>query len=76
MAVGREQGVLEARWGSKEGAVVPMGGQEVNCATLCQSRVSWVARSVLASDFSSGHDLVVHEFKPHSGLLTDSVESD
>ena len=33
--------------------------QEVNCPTL---------------DFSSGHDFMVHEFKPHIGLCADSVE--
>ena len=25
-------------------------------------------------DFSSGHDLTVHEFEPHIGLCADSVE--
>ena len=28
-----------------------------------------------ASDFSSGHDLTVHEFEPHIGLCADSSES-
>ena len=27
-----------------------------------------------ASDFGSGHDLTVHEFKPHVGLCADSSE--
>ena len=40
-------------------------------------RGSWVAQSVQrwTPDFSSGHDdLMVHEFKPHIRLLTDSSE--
>ena len=28
----------------------------------------------LALDFGSGHDLIVHEFKPHIRIHTDSVE--
>ena len=28
-----------------------------------------------ALDFGSGHDLTVHEFKPHVGLWADSVEA-
>ena len=36
---------------------------------------AWVAQSVkhLTLDFSSGHDLTVHEFEPHIRLCTDSV---
>ena len=36
-----------------------------------------MAQSVelLTLDFSSGHDLRVHGFKPHVGLSADSVES-
>ena len=37
---------------------------------------NWMAQSVkrLTLDLSSGHDLVVHEFKPHVGLWADSAE--
>ena len=37
---------------------------------------AWVARLVecLTFDFSSGHDLMVHECKPLMGLCADSVE--
>ena len=37
---------------------------------------AWVAQSVKHPilGFGSGHDLKVHEFKPHVGLCTDSVE--
>ena len=37
---------------------------------------AWMAQSVkhLTFDFSSGHDLMVHEFEPHMGLHADSVE--
>ena len=37
---------------------------------------AWVAQSVkhLTLDFSSGHDLMVHEIEPHCGLCADSVE--
>ena len=37
---------------------------------------TWVAQLVkhLTLDFSSDHDLTVHEFEPHVGLLTDSME--
>ena len=38
-------------------------------------RGTWVAQSVKASDFGSGHDLMVHEFQPRVGLCTDSVET-
>ena len=34
----------------------------------------WLSRLCLTFDFSSGHDLMVHEFKPHVGLHTGSVE--
>ena len=39
-------------------------------------RGAWVAQLVkhLTLDFSSDHDLTVHEFQPHVGLLTDSME--
>ena len=39
-------------------------------------RDAWVAWLIkcLALDFSSGHDLVVHEFEPHVGPCADSVE--
>ena len=38
---------------------------------------TWVAQSGKhrTPDFSSGHDLMVHELKPHIGLCTDGVES-
>ena len=38
---------------------------------------TWVAQSVqrLTLDFSSGHDLTVHEIEPHVGLQADSAES-
>ena len=29
----------------------------------------------LTLDFGSGHDLIVHEFEPHIGLCTDSMET-
>ena len=37
---------------------------------------TWVARSVKRQTlgFSSGHDLMVHEFESHIGLCTDSLE--
>ena len=37
----------------------------------------WVAQLVkhLTLDFGSGHGLMVHEFKPCMGLLSDSGES-
>ena len=37
---------------------------------------AWLAQSVEGPtlDFSSGHDLMVHEFKPHIRLCADSVE--
>ena len=37
---------------------------------------AWVAQWVehLTLDFGSGHNLIVHEFKPGIGLCTDSVE--
>ena len=40
----------------------------------CQG--AWVAQSVkhLTPDFSSGHDLMVCEFKPQIGFCADSVE--
>ena len=39
-------------------------------------RGAWVPQSIkrLALDFSSGHELMVHEFKPHIRLYTDIVE--
>ena len=39
-------------------------------------RGAWVAQSVkhLTLDFSSGHDLTVHEIEPRVGLCTDRVE--
>ena len=39
-------------------------------------RDAWVAPSVkrLTLDFSSGHDLTVHEFEPHMGLCADDTE--
>ena len=39
-------------------------------------RGAWVAQSVKrpALDFSSGHDLAVHEIKPHVRLCTGSLE--
>ena len=41
------------------------------------ARGAWVPQLVkhLTLDFSSGHDLMAHEFKPHIRLCTDSVES-
>ena len=37
---------------------------------------AWMAQSVKRPtlDFSSGHDLMVHEFKPHIMLFTDSLK--
>ena len=37
---------------------------------------AWGAQSAkhLTLDFGSGHNLVVHEFKPHIGLCADSAE--
>ena len=35
--------------------------------------VQWVKHLTL--DFSSGHDLTVHEFKPHVGLCADRAEA-
>ena len=37
---------------------------------------AWVAQSLkhLTLGFSSGHDLMVHEFEPHIGFCADSVE--
>ena len=39
-------------------------------------RGTWVAHSVkhLTLGFSSGHNLLVHEFEPHIGLFTNSTE--
>ena len=39
-----------------------------------KNRGAWVAQSAmhLTLDFYSGHDLSVHEIKPHIGLCTDS----
>ena len=41
-----------------------------------ERRGSWVAQSVKRQilGFSSGHDLMVHEFKPCSGLCADRAE--
>ena len=41
------------------------------------SRDAWPTQSVkhLTLDFSSGHDLMVCEFKPRIGLFADSVET-
>ena len=38
-------------------------------------RGAWVAQLVKHQtlDFSSGHDLTVHEFKPHIGLCADTA---
>ena len=40
------------------------------------SRGTWMAQLVkcLTLDFSSGHDLMVHEFEPHIGLCADRAE--
>ena len=40
------------------------------------SQGTWVAQSVTCAtlDFSSGHDLMVHEFQSRIGLCADSVE--
>ena len=56
---------------TKEGKNVQ---QTVN-TSYCR-RGTWVAQSVqpLTFDFSSGHDLRVHELKPCIGLCTDSTE--
>ena len=37
---------------------------------------AWVAQSVKCPtlDFSSGHNLMVHEFEPHVGFHADGVE--
>ena len=37
------------------------------------NRGAWVAQSVV-SEFSSGHDLAVHKFKPRVGLCADGSE--
>ena len=39
-------------------------------------RGAWVAQLVgrLTLDFSSGHDLTVREFEPHTGLCADNAE--
>ena len=36
----------------------------------------WVSQSVkhLTLDFNSGHDLTIHEFRPHDGLRGDGAE--
>ena len=41
-----------------------------------KARGTWVAQSVkhLTLGFCSGHDLMVHEFKPRIGLCADSAE--
>ena len=41
---------------------------------LNDDRGSWVALSSWASNFGSGHDLAVREFKPRIGLCADSSE--
>ena len=44
--------------------------------TESEHRGAWVAQLVIRStlDFGSGHDLTVHEIKPHVRLCTDSME--
>ena len=44
---------------------------------LRRERGAWVAQAVKCPtlDFSSGHDLTVHELEPHVGLCADSAES-
>ena len=41
-----------------------------------KNRGAWVTHLAesLTLDFSSGYDLLVHEFKPHIGLCANSVE--
>ena len=43
-------------------------------ATRRLGRGAWGCSVGCASDFSSGHDLVVHEFEPRVGLCADSSE--
>ena len=53
-----------------------MKGTE-NRASQGEGRESWVAQSVKHQtlDFSSVHDLTVHELEPCVGLRADSAES-
>ena len=47
------------------------------CQSLKCTWGAWVAQSVKRPtlDIGSGHDLTVHEFKPHIGLCTDGMEA-
>ena len=49
-------------------AELPVAGVERGCRRV----PGWLSQ--LGVDFSSGHDLTVHEFKPHVGLCVDSAE--
>ena len=44
---------------------------------ITKKQGTWVAQSVKhpTLDFSAGHDLTVHEFMPHIGILSPSLSA-